>query len=292
VNDPLRILLVDDNPDDRVLVMRELQREFPNVQAEQIIEAKGFAQALGRGDFDLVITDYQLRWTDGLVVLRAVKARWPDSPVIMFTATGGEEIAVEAMKSGLEDYVLKSPKHFVRLPAAARSALERAEEIAARKRAEEGLRRMSVSRALVGQMLRDLQAEGRLSEGATFRAGQKLAARVAAESLPAFLDAFNDMGLGALALAEADEGQRRWTFNGDGLVETRAGSGQPTCNYARGFLCGAVTHVLGGARVAGVELFCRSMGDALCRFMVQVVAAHLLPPAEQQFEELLAKMTR
>jgi len=140
MNSTLRILLIDDNPDDRMLTIRELRREFLDLQVEQVIEAKRFARALERGDFDLVITDYQLRWTDGLAVLRAVKARWPDCPVIMFTATGSEEIAVEAMKNGLEDYVLKSPKHFVRLPAAVRSALERAEDIAARKRAEEELR--------------------------------------------------------------------------------------------------------------------------------------------------------
>jgi len=39
----------------------------------------------------------------------------------------------------------------------------------------------------------------------------------------------------------------------------------------RGFLCGAVAHVLGGKRVAGVEMACQSMGDELCRFVVQVV---------------------
>ncbi len=124
----LRILLIDDNPDDRSLVMRELEREFPDLDAQQITDVKDFDQALEVGDFDLVITDYQLRWTDGLTVLFAVKARWPDCPVIMFTGTGSEEIAVEAMKGGLDDYVVKSPTHFVRLRAAVRSTLERARQ--------------------------------------------------------------------------------------------------------------------------------------------------------------------
>ena len=75
MSEPLRILLIDDNPDDRLLAIRELRREFPDLQAEQISEAKGFAQALEAGDFDLVITDYRLRWTDGVAVLRASKAR-------------------------------------------------------------------------------------------------------------------------------------------------------------------------------------------------------------------------
>ena len=108
MNETLRILLIDDNPDDRTLVIRALAREFPSPKVEQIIEAKGFAQALEAGDFDLVITDYQLRWSNGLAVLRTVRERYPDLPVIMFTATGNEEIAVEAMKSGLEDYILGS----------------------------------------------------------------------------------------------------------------------------------------------------------------------------------------
>jgi len=140
MNDLLRILLIDDNLDDRLLVIRELRREFPDLQVEQIIEAEGLAQALEAGDFDLVITDYQLRQTDGLAVLRASKARCPDCPVIMFTGTGSEEIAVEAMKNGLDDYILKSPKHFIRLPAAVRSALKRAEDSIERKRTEQELR--------------------------------------------------------------------------------------------------------------------------------------------------------
>jgi PAS domain S-box-containing protein len=136
MNQTLRILLIDDNPDDRTLVIRELRREFPNPRIEQIIDSQGFHQALETGDFDLVITDYQLRWTDGLVVLRTIKARWPDCPVIMFTATGSEEIAVEAMKAGLNDYVLKSPKHFARLPAAVRLALEQVQQRQALREAE------------------------------------------------------------------------------------------------------------------------------------------------------------
>ncbi len=122
----LRILLVDDNPDDRILVVRELRKEFGPLHVEQIIGPEGFNAALEKGGFDLVITDYRLQWTDGLAVLREVKKRWADLPVIMFTGTGSEEVAVEAMKAGLDDYVLKSPKHFSRIPAAVKLALERA----------------------------------------------------------------------------------------------------------------------------------------------------------------------
>src|ERR1044071_9957040 len=99
MNERLRLLLVDDNPDDRALVVRALQRDFPEFQFDHITDAKGFALAIESEDCDLVITDYQLRWTDALVVLRTIKSRWADCPVIMFTGTGSEEVAVEAMKS-------------------------------------------------------------------------------------------------------------------------------------------------------------------------------------------------
>ncbi|MDZ8026458.1 MAG: ATP-binding protein [Nostoc sp. DedQUE11] len=121
----LRILIIDDNPGDRALVMRELRREFPQLQAQEIREAAGFASAIAAGEFDLVITDYQLGWSTRLEVLHTIKQQYPNCPVIMFTNTGSEEIAVEAMKSGLDDYVLKSPNRYIRIPSAVRVALER-----------------------------------------------------------------------------------------------------------------------------------------------------------------------
>jgi len=136
MKDQLRILVVDDNPDDRALAIRELQRDFSNLLIDQITDATNFALALESDGCDLVITDYQLRWSDGLAVLRAVKHRWPDCTVIMFTGTGSEEVAVEAMKAGLDDYVLKASKHYARLPGAVRLALERKAQWRALKEAE------------------------------------------------------------------------------------------------------------------------------------------------------------
>lgn len=123
-----QILLIDDNPDDRALVARELGRAFPGFHPLHITDGASFERLLNAGGFDLVITDYQLLWTDGLTVLRQVKSLWPDCPVVMFTGTGSEEIAVEAMKAGLSDYVLKSPTHYARLPGAAQRALQMAKQ--------------------------------------------------------------------------------------------------------------------------------------------------------------------
>ncbi|NOZ04807.1 MAG: PAS domain S-box protein [Chloroflexi bacterium] len=119
------ILLTDDNPDDRVLVKRLLRAEFPDFRALEARTQAELERTLEAGGFDAVVTDYHLHWTDGLQVLAAVKARHPDVPVIMLTGTGTEEVAVEGMKQGLTDYLLK--KHMARLPAALCLALERAE---------------------------------------------------------------------------------------------------------------------------------------------------------------------
>jgi len=140
MREPLRLLIVDDNPDDRALVLRELRREVTALEAVEITSPEELETALEAGGFDLVITDYQLRWKTGLDVLAAAKGRWPDVPVLMFTGTGSEEIAVEAMKKGLDDYILKSPKHFIRLRAAVRSALEHVDERKAVLAAEARLR--------------------------------------------------------------------------------------------------------------------------------------------------------
>ncbi|HEY4555964.1 MAG TPA: ATP-binding protein [Lysobacter sp.] len=123
----LKLLLLDDNPDDRLLALRELRRQFDHVEATEINDRPGFEAALENPAFDVVVTDYQMQWTTGMEVLQRVKMRWPRMPVIMFTATGTQEIAVEAMKSGLDDYVIKSPRHYVRLSVAVRSCLDRNE---------------------------------------------------------------------------------------------------------------------------------------------------------------------
>lgn len=123
----LKILIIDDNPSDRKLALREVKKLFPQLQHREVIDEADFNEALEQNKFNLVITDYQIRWITGLEVLRRVKAKRPDCPVIMFTGTGSEEIAVLAMKEGLDDYVIKTPKHYVRLAAAVRSVWQRSQ---------------------------------------------------------------------------------------------------------------------------------------------------------------------
>lgn len=124
VKSNIKLLFIDDDPDDRILTIRELKKKFRNIEILEVKNRKEFEQAL-KMDFDVVITDYRLSWSDGIKVLKEIKKKKPHVPVLMFTASGNEEIAVEAIKSGLDDYILKSPEYLGRLPYAVKSAIEK-----------------------------------------------------------------------------------------------------------------------------------------------------------------------
>ncbi|HEY6410599.1 MAG TPA: response regulator, partial [Ktedonobacteraceae bacterium] len=100
----MRFLLIDDSPYDRELMKRTIQQAFPAAIFVEILHQQAFEEALHELDYSMVLTDYQLKWTTGLKILKAIQARSPDLPVIMVTETGSEEIAAEAMKRGLSDY--------------------------------------------------------------------------------------------------------------------------------------------------------------------------------------------
>jgi PAS domain S-box-containing protein len=120
-----RVLHIDDNPDDRALVTHELRAVLPDVAVIEAGDPAALKDALDRGGFDLVITDYDLRWGNGLEILHRIRQERPWVPVLMFTGTGNEEVAVEAMKAGVRDYILKEPRHFKTLCAAVQQILQR-----------------------------------------------------------------------------------------------------------------------------------------------------------------------
>ncbi|RLF34236.1 MAG: hypothetical protein DRN07_00480 [Thermoplasmata archaeon] len=136
----MKFLVIVDEPDDRKLTIQYLRSDFPDASLTEVFSEKQFYEALDEGH-DAAITDYQLHWANGIQVLMELKKRWPLMPVIMLTATATEEVVVEALKRGLDDYVVKSPTHFARLPAAVKTSLENAEEKKKRKEAEEALKR-------------------------------------------------------------------------------------------------------------------------------------------------------
>jgi two-component system CheB/CheR fusion protein len=148
------VLLVDDNPDDRALVSRELLRHFSDVRILQAGTPETLAETLDQERFDVTITDYRLRFSDGITVLRELKRRFPERPVIMFTASGNEEVAVEAMKEGLDDYITKTAKHYPRIGYAVRSCLDRMHQ---RSQVEQALASESLAKARLEIALQSAQ---------------------------------------------------------------------------------------------------------------------------------------
>jgi two-component system CheB/CheR fusion protein len=148
------VLLVDDNPDDRALVSRELSRHFSDVRILQAGTPETLAATMDQQRFDVTITDYRLRFSDGITVLRELKRRFPERPVIMFTASGNEEVAVEAMKEGLDDYITKTAKHYPRIGYAVRSCLDRMQQ---RSQVEQALANESLAKARLEIALQSAQ---------------------------------------------------------------------------------------------------------------------------------------
>jgi len=109
------ILIVDASPDDRARMLQEVRSVDPGVIVSEARSLSEFDDLLSEQHIDLVITDYELNGSSGLDVLTRAKQVQPECSVIMFTASGSEEIAVSAMKNGLHDYILKSPANFERL---------------------------------------------------------------------------------------------------------------------------------------------------------------------------------
>jgi signal transduction histidine kinase/CheY-like chemotaxis protein len=217
MNKPIRLLLVDDNPDDRAMALRALRKEFSEVEAAEIRDAESLHAALSRFRFDLAIVDYQLQWSTGLDLFARIREFAPGCPVIMFTGSGNEEIAVSALKAGFDDYVLKSPRHFARLTASARMAVERVRE---RRRAEALDFRLEdlLSRLNVGV------CRARL-DGSIFYANPAFRRIFSQPPAPARLPAFDrllpDFGaLDTAALVDGEESFREARIEGPGGRET------------------------------------------------------------------------
>lgn len=129
VSEDPRVLLIDDDLDMRRLAISQLKKRFPGIRIVQVGTPQELEPALQQGGYDIVITDYDLKWTDGLKLLRIIKTRWPRCPVIMCTGSGNEEIVAEALRTGIDDYVLKKQKHFARLSNAVRLAIARSRHL-------------------------------------------------------------------------------------------------------------------------------------------------------------------
>src|ERR1051326_2198133 len=133
-DDPLDILLLEDTDTDAELVERALHRGNLSFTIRRVDNERGFVHELGEKVPDVVLADYRLPTFDGLSALRLVRDRYPDMPFLIVSGTLGDEKAVEVLKLGATDYVLKD-----RLSRLVPAILRAREEIAgrlARQRAE------------------------------------------------------------------------------------------------------------------------------------------------------------
>ncbi len=136
---PLRVLVVEDSEDDALLLVRELQRNDYEVECERVETGEAMAAALENQAWDIIIADYALPHFSGLEALKLLQQSALDLPFIIVSGKIGEDVAVEAMKAGAHDYIMKG--NLARLAPAVERELREAEVRRERKRAEEALRR-------------------------------------------------------------------------------------------------------------------------------------------------------
>ena len=131
---PLHILHLEDDLNDAELVQSALKAEGITCATTCVHNRDDFVAALERGGIDLILSDFSLPAFDGLAAIATARAGWPDLPVILVSGTLGEELAVDSLKSGATDYVLKD--HLFRLAPAVRRAMQDVEERDERRRLE------------------------------------------------------------------------------------------------------------------------------------------------------------
>jgi PAS domain S-box-containing protein len=134
---PLRILSIEDDPKDTKLIQDLLETEGVVCEVTRIDTEAALLASVEQGGIDLILADYTLPSFDGISALKFAMKACPDVPFIFVSGTLGEEVAIEALKIGATDYVLKT--RLSRLVPSVQRALREATQRAERKRAEESL---------------------------------------------------------------------------------------------------------------------------------------------------------
>ena len=137
VGRPLRALIVEDAEDDALLLVRSLKRAGYDLGYRQVDSAEAMAAALAEQEWDIVISDYSMPQFSALAALEELKKSGLDIPFIVLSGNIGEETAVESMRAGAHDYVMKG--NTARLLPAIDRELREAAGRRERRRAEETL---------------------------------------------------------------------------------------------------------------------------------------------------------
>jgi two-component system sensor histidine kinase UhpB len=148
---PLRFVLLEDDSNDVELIQLQLAGIETPIDWRHVVSERDFRDALAGPPPDLVLADYTLPGFDGMAALKILLDRAPDVPFIFVSGSLGEERAIEALKSGATDYVLKD--RLQRLPAVVNRALTEARERRERRQAEAALEEQ---RVLLGTLIDSL----------------------------------------------------------------------------------------------------------------------------------------
>src|SRR5438093_1513335 len=153
---PLRILHLEDQVMDYELLRARLEMDKIAAEVDRVETREQFLRALEAGRYDVIISDYSLPSFDGVAALALAKEYLPTVPFILFSGTIGEEAAVEGLRAGATDYVLKQRPE--RLVASLKRALRESEDRRRRQQAEEALREREEFFRLISENVTDLIA--------------------------------------------------------------------------------------------------------------------------------------
>src|SRR5260221_14036603 len=104
----LKLLLLEDNPDDAELIQQLLKRSGMQFSAEVVSDEKEFLKALNTNNFDAVLADNALPQYSSMEALHMIKQKNPFTAFILVTGTVSEEFAVNIIRQGADDYILKT----------------------------------------------------------------------------------------------------------------------------------------------------------------------------------------
>ena len=138
IGGPVHLLLLEDSDADATRITEELRLQGIDAEVCRVGTREAFLEALQTFQPDLVLADYRLPQFDGLMAIAVTREQAPDVPLVIVTGSIDEETAVECMKAGAADYVLK--EHLARLGPAVRLTLERRRLAQAQVAAEQALR--------------------------------------------------------------------------------------------------------------------------------------------------------
>src|SRR3984885_3438797 len=138
VKSSLRILNLEDNATDAELNQAMISARWPQCELVRVASREEFIKALEKDNFDLILSDYSIPGFDGQSALQIAREKSPGIPFLFVSGTIGEDLAIEALKSGATDYVLKH--RLLRLIPAVDRALREAAEHSECERAELAMR--------------------------------------------------------------------------------------------------------------------------------------------------------